>query len=211
MSIFEDLKLGIIKGDKNSVIEKVNQGLAEKINPISLLNDGLLKGMDVIGERWKKNEIFIPEVLIAARAMNAGSEILEKELVKEGFDPVGKVVTGTVKGDLHDIGKNLIGMMLKGKGFEVIDLGTNVTKEQFLNAAKEHNAKFICMSSLLTTTMVYMKEVVEFFKENNMRDDVLLACGGAPVTQKFADEIGADLYTDDAVTLAGELLSRVEG
>ena len=208
MSVFEEISESLQKGNRNKVVELINWGLAENISPLKLLNDGLLAGMDAIGARWKKNEIFIPEVLIAARAMNAGSALLEDRLLEAGISSIGKVVVGTVKGDLHDIGKNLVGMMLKGKGFEIIDLGVDVDAATFVEAVKTSGARFACMSTLLTTTMPYFKDVVKAFEESGIRDQVTLACGGAPITQEFADECGIDIFSRDAVT-ASLLMSQI--
>jgi 5-methyltetrahydrofolate--homocysteine methyltransferase len=158
--------------------------------------------MSVIGEKFKKNEVFVPEVLVAARAMNAGLVILEPKLAEVGNEPVGKAVIGTVKGDLHDIGKNLVAMMLKGAGFEIIDLGVDVEAAAFLEKAEEIGADVICLSALLTTTMPYMKDVIEMFKEKGERDNYIIMIGGAPVNENYAKQIGADYYAPDASTAA---------
>ncbi len=186
------------KGKAAEVEKLVQQAIDEKVPVKEILNEGLLHGMGVIGGKFKKNEVYVPEVLIAARAMNAGMKILEPLLAKEGIEPVGKVVLGTVKGDLHDIGKNLVGMMFKGGGFEVVDLKIDVTAEQFVEAAREHGAKLIGLSALLTTTMPEMKNVVEKAKAAGV--DAKIIIGGAPVTQAYADEIGADGYAPDAAS-----------
>lgn len=211
MGIFESISEALIDGNRKLIVELVNKALADGIDAIDVLNKGLIVGMDEIGQLWNEGEIFIPEVLVAARAMNSGSAIIESVLSKSGFEPKGTAVIGTVKGDLHDIGKNLVGMMLKGKGLNVIDLGVDVSKQQYLEAVKENNADFVVCSSLLTTTMVYMKEIIEYFTEEGLRESVVIACGGAPVTQKFADEVGADVYTDDAVKLSKVFLDMIEG
>lgn len=158
--------------------------------------------MSIVGEKFKNNEVFVPEVLVAARAMNAGIEILKPHLVSEGVESKGTAVIGTVKGDLHDIGKNLVKMMLEGKGLEVFDLGVDVDADTFVNAAKEHNAQIICCSALLTTTMGEMKNVVEKVAEAGMQDKVKIMIGGAPITQSYCDSIGADYYTSDAASAA---------
>lgn len=155
--------------------------------------------MSIVGDRFKKNEIYVPEVLIAARAMKAGMEILQPKLVASGVKPLGTVVIGTVKGDLHDIGKNLVRMMLEGAGFKVIDLGIDVPAEKFIESARQHNANIIAASSLLTTTMTYMKEIVAVLKKSELKKAKLII-GGAPVTQAFCDEIGADGYAPDAAS-----------
>ena len=186
------------KGKAAEVKELVQQAIDEKVPVRQILEEGLLHGMGVIGAKFKKNEVYVPEVLIAARAMNAGMKVLEPLLVEEGIEPVGKIVLGTVKGDLHDIGKNLVGMMFRGGGFEVVDLKIDVTAEKFVEAAKEHGAKLIGLSALLTTTMPEMKNVVE--KAKAAGSDAKIIIGGAPVTQAYADEIGADGYAPDAAS-----------
>lgn len=199
MADLEGMAVALIRGKRDEVISKVNEAIAEGLAPATVLNDGLIAGMSVIGERFRRNIVFVPEVLIAARAMNAGMTILEPLLAKGGVKPVATVIIGTVKGDLHDIGKNLVGMMLKGGGFEVIDLGTDVTAEKFVATAKERNAKIIGLSALLTTTMPYMAKVVEAVKAAGL-NDVRMMIGGAPVTQKFTEEIHADGYAPDAAS-----------
>ena len=165
-----------------------------------ILEEGLLSGMNIIGEKFKNNQVFVPEVLIAARAMNAGVEILKPHLVAEGVETKGTVVIGTVKGDLHDIGKNLVKMMLESKGLNVVDLGVDVDADTFVEKAKEVNAQIICCSALLTTTMSEMKSVVEKAKDAGIRDSVKIMVGGAPLSQDFCDSIGADAYTTDATS-----------
>lgn len=201
--ILNDISIALEKGDLKVVIELCNKSLTEGIGASDILN-ALLSGMNVVGERFKNNEIFIPEVLIAARAMNKGLEIIRPLLDEEGVDSIGKVAIGTVKGDLHDIGKNLVGMMMAGAGFEVIDLGVDVSPEQYIQAVKDHKVDIICMSALLTTTMTSMKEVVVGLEEHGLRDSVKVMVGGAPVTDNFAEQIGADKYTADAATAAEE-------
>ena len=190
----------IIKGKKNPAVELANQALAEGIAPQTIINDGLIAGMAVVGEKFKKNEFYVPEVLIAARAMKECMAILKPLLADTGAKPVGTVVLGTVKGDLHDIGKNLVSMMLQGNGFEVIDLGVDVSPEQFIASAKEKNAEIIALSALLTTTMPGMKQTVDALEAAGVRGTIKVMIGGAPVTQKFADEIGADGYAPDAAS-----------
>lgn len=173
-----------------------------------ILSDALLAGMGIVGEKFKKEEVFVPEVLIAARAMNKGVEVLKPYLQDSDSQGKGKAILGTVKGDLHDIGKNLVKIMLEGKGIEVIDLGTDVSAETFIEEAKKNDADIICCSALLTTTMPEMKRVVELVKSENL--DVKIMIGGAPVNQDFCDEIGADYYTDDAASAADVAKSILE-
>ncbi len=197
------------KGDANGIRQDVEEALNQGIEPRKILEEALLSGMSDIGEKFKANEIFVPEVLIAARAMNAAMEVLKPKLVEAGVEPVGRVVLGTVKGDLHDIGKNLVKMMLEGAGFEVQDLGIDVSAEQFVAAVKEHNPQFVGMSALLTTTMSEMRAVVEAMEKEGLRDKVQIMVGGAPVTDKFAQEIGADFYGKDAAEAATMAKARL--
>ncbi len=190
------------KGRAKNVKELVTKALEENVDPKEILNDGLLSGMMIIGQKFKNNEVFVPEVLVAARAMNAGLSILEPYLIKAGNEPVGKAVIGTVKGDMHDIGKNLVVIMLKGAGFEVTDLGVDVDPDTFIDKAEEIGADVICMSALLTTTMPAMKMTIDRLKERNLRDKYIVMIGGAPVTDQYAKEIGADFYTEDAASAA---------
>lgn len=180
----------------------VQQAIEEGISAQRILEKGLMSGMHVIGIKFKNNEVFVPEVLIAARAMNQGVALCKPLLAAEGAKASGRVCIGTVQGDLHDIGKNLVKMMIEGKGLEVIDLGTDVAPEKFISTAIEQNCKIICLSALLTTTMPVMGEVVETAREAGIRDRVKIMIGGAPVTQAFCDEIGADIYTPDASSAA---------
>lgn len=189
------------KGDLASVVALVKQGVDEGLTAAEIL-DGLLQGMSVIGEKFKNNEVFIPEVLVAARAMNEGLNVIKPLLEDDGVEPVGKVIIGTVKGDLHDIGKNIVKMMLVGAGFEVVDLGVDVTEEKFLDAVKEHKPDVLAMSALLTTTMPNMEKVIKALDEKGLRDQVKVMIGGAPLTEEFANKIGADAYTNDAVSAA---------
>ena len=202
MSLFEEISATLQQGRKPKVEQLVQQGLDEGISPKSLLEEGLLPGMEVIGEKFKNNQVFVPEVLVAARAMNAGVAILKPYIAAEEIGGKGKVVIGTVKGDLHDIGKNLVKLMMEGRGLTVVDLGIDVPAETFVTAAIENDADVICCSALLTTTMNEMKTVVEKSEEFNIRDKVKIIIGGAPVTQSFCDSIGADSYTEDAATAA---------
>ncbi len=202
MALLEQIAEQLIKGKANDVKSLVNQALAEKVSPSDILNKGLIAGMSVVGERFKNNEIYVPEVLIAARAMKAGSEILKPLLAAGGVQPVGRVVIGTVKGDLHDIGKNLVAMMMEGAGFQVIDEGVDVSVEKFINAARDNKAGIIAASALLTTTMTGMKDLVEAVRASDIGDAVKVLVGGAPVTQAYCDEIGADGYAADAASAA---------
>jgi len=187
-------------GRAEKVQELVKQALNEDIIPKKILEEGLIRGMSIIGEKFKKNEVYVPEVLIAARAMHAGMDVLKPKLTETGIKSIGKVVMGTVTGDLHDIGKNLVEMMLEGAGFEVIDLGVDVSAEKFVEAVKEHQPNIIGMSALLTTTMVNMVEVIKALDVAGLRDKVKIMVGGAPITQNYADQIGADGYSADATS-----------
>ena len=203
MDKFEELSLAIQKGNAPSAKELTEALIAEGISAEDVLNKALLAGMDIVGVRFKNNEIYIPEVLIAARAMNTAMEVLRPILTATGVKPIGKVIIGTVKGDLHDIGKNLVKMMSQGAGIEVIDLGTDCSPEKFIEAYKQHSdAKIIGMSALLTTTMTNMKSVIDKFEETGVRNNVKFMIGGAPVTEQFASEIGADGYAPDAASAA---------
>ena len=200
MSILEDISSLLQEGRAKQVVALVRQALDEGIDPKAIMNDGLLAGMAVIGEQFKAGEVYVPEVLIAARAMNQGMAEL-----KEGVEANGVAVVGTVKGDLHDIGKNLVKMMLESKGLTVHDLGVDVSAEAFVNAAEELNADVICCSALLTTTMGEMKNVVDEVKARGLNVKVMV--GGAPVSKAFCDSIGADCYTDDAASAADAALA----
>lgn len=202
MAIIEEISEFLQKGRAKNVKTLVQQALDEGVDPKAILNEGLLSGMMIIGEKFKNNEVFVPEVLVAARAMNAGITILEPKLIEIGNEPVGVAVIGTVKGDLHDIGKNLVTMMLKGAGFEVHDIGIDVETEAFIDKAEEVGADVICMSALLTTTMPNMQLVIDALKEKGLRDKYIVMVGGAPVNESFAQQIGADYYTPDAATAA---------
>ncbi len=202
MEIIQEMSEFLQKGKAKNVKALVQQALEEGLDPKVILNEGLLSGMMIIGEKFKKNEVFVPEVLVAARAMNAGLSILEPKLIEVGNKPVGKAVIGTVKGDLHDIGKNLVMMMIKGAGFEVFDIGVDAEPATFIDKAEEVGADVICMSALLTTTMPNMKEVMEELNNRKIRDKYIVMIGGAPVNQSFAEQIGADYYTPDAATAA---------
>lgn len=196
--ISESLQKGKVKDVKEYVTQAINDGLPVK----DILEKGLLDGMGIIGEKFKNNEVYVPEVLIAARAMNSGAEILKPLLAEGGVEAKGRVAIGTIKGDLHDIGKNLVKMMMEGKGLEVIDCGVDVSPEKFLETYKTENVDVIACSALLTTTMNGIKDVVELFKSEGLRDKVTIMCGGAPVTEAFCKSIGADIYTADAASAA---------
>ena len=204
MSLIQEISEFLQKGRAKNVKTLVQQALDEGMDPKEILNDGLLGGMMIIGDKFKKNEVFVPEVLVAARAMNAGLSILEPELVKVGNEPIGRVVIGTVKGDLHDIGKNIVSMMIKGAGFEIYDIGVDADADKFIDKAEEVGADIIAMSALLTTTMPAMKEVIDRLQERGLRDKYIVMVGGAPVNQSFADQIGADYYTEDATSAANK-------
>lgn len=198
MADLKALADAVINGDQNKALEITKAALEEGTAAKDILDDGLIAGMDIVGARFKKNEIYIPEVLISARAMKMAMEALEPELVKAGVEPVGKLLIGTVQGDLHDIGKNLVAMMLKGAGFEVIDLGVDVGPEKFVEQVKASKAHVVGMSALLTTTMPGMEKTVKALKDAGTPIKVMI--GGAPVTQDYADRIGADGYAPDAAS-----------
>ena len=196
--ISQNLQTGKAKIVKGLVQEAIDAGIPAQ----QILEEGLLSGMNVVGEKFKNNEIFVPEVLVAARAMNMGAGLLKPLLAQGGVHASGKVGIGTVKGDLHDIGKNLVKMMMEGKGLEVVDLGTDVSPDTFVKTAEEQNCSVICCSALLTTTMGVMEDVVKAAEEAGIRKKVKIMVGGAPVTQAFCDQIGADVYTPDAASAA---------
>ncbi len=202
MSVLVEISEFVQKGRAKNVKELVAKALEEGVSAKEILNDALIAGMMVIGERFKKNEVFVPEVLISARAMNQGVSVLKPYLTKEGVEPVGKAVICTVKGDLHDIGKNLVKMMMEGVGIECIDLGVDISSEQVVEAVKESGAHVVCLSSLLTTTMDYQKDIIAALTEAGLRDKVKVMVGGAPLDEKFATEIGADAYSRDAAEAA---------
>ncbi|MHB9134647.1 MAG: corrinoid protein [Armatimonadota bacterium] len=196
----QEIADNIIKGKKNPAVELTNQAIAEGVDPQEIITNGLIAGMAVVGSKFKANEFYVPEVLIAARAMKECMAILKPLLAETGAKPVGTVVIGTVKGDLHDIGKNLVAMMLQGNGFEVVDLGVDVSPEKYIEAAKESKAEVIALSALLTTTMPGMKQTIDAMEAAGVRSSLKVMVGGAPVTQKFSDEIGADGYAPDAAS-----------
>jgi len=202
MTIFEEIAEKVRTGKAKAMPELVTKALEEGATPDQVLNEGLVVGMNIVGERFSRNEVYVPEVLVAARAMNAGLKVLRPALAAAGVQAIGKAVICTVKGDMHDIGKNLVKMMLEGKGIECIDLGVDVEPEAIVNAVKENGAQLVCLSSLLTTTMDGQKDVVDALIAAGVRDQVKVMVGGAPVTQEFADKIGADCYTLDAASAA---------
>ena len=202
MSIVTEISEYLQQGRAKVVKELVQKALDEGLTATEILNNGLLAGMNVVGEKFKNNEVYVPEVLVAARAMNMGTEILKPYLASEGVTATGKVCIGTVQGDLHDIGKNLVKMMMEGKGLEVVDLGTDVSPEKFIQTVIEENCQVICCSALLTTTMSIMEEVVKAAENAGIRDKVKIMVGGAPVTEDFCNQIKADCYTSDAASAA---------
>jgi len=208
MADLEALAEAVIKGDQNAAVEITRQAIADEMPAKEILDTGLIAAMSTVGDRFSRNEIYIPEVLIAARAMKSATTILEPELVKAGVEPIGKFIVGTVAGDLHDIGKNLVGMMMKGAGFEIIDMGVDVSPQAYLEKAKETGAQLVGLSALLTTTMPSMEKIIKAFKDAGLSTKIMI--GGAPVTQAYADKIGADGYSADAasaVDVAKELLA----
>lgn len=210
MSILEEISEFLQKGKRKNVKALIEQALEEGMDPKMILKEGLMSGMSIIGGKFKREEVFVPDVMMAARAMNVGLSILEPKLVEAGNEPIGRVVIGTVQGDLHDIGKNLTAMLLKGAGFEIYDMGVDVSAEAFLEKAEEVNADIIGLSALLSTTMSQMKEVIDLLKEKNLRDKYIVMIGGAPITNEFAEEIGADYYTPDAASAAEVAKKAVE-
>ncbi len=205
-AVLQEISEKLQKGKMNDVAALVKQAIAEGLDAQTILNQGLMPGMDVIGERFKNNEIFIPEVLIAARAMAAGTEVLRPLLVSGGVKAKGTVVIGTIKDDLHDIGKNLVRMMMESKGLNVIDLGNSVPPKKYVEAAIKHDADIIACSALLTTTMVHIKDVVTELAKSPLAGKVKIMIGGAPVNEAFREKIGADYYTPDASTAAEKAL-----
>ena len=202
MDLIQEISEYLQKGRAKNVKQLVQQALDENMDPKAILNDGLLSGMMIIGGKFKNNEVFVPEVLVAARAMNVGLSVLEPKLIEVGNEPVGKAVIGTVQGDLQDIGKNLVVMMLKGAGFEIYDLGVDVETSVYIDKAEEVGADIICMSALLTTTMPKMQDCIDMLKERGLRDKYIVMIGGAPVNESFCEQIGADYYTPDAASCA---------
>lgn len=208
---FEELSKSVLAGKVNQVKEVTQTLIDEGKNPLEIINQGLIAGMNVVGMRFKNGEMFVPEVLMAAKAMGAGVELVKPLIADKDMPSAGKIVLGTVKGDLHDIGKNLVGMMLESGGFTVINLGIDISPEQFVKSIKETNPDIVAMSALLTTTMLYMRDTIELIKEEGLHDKVKVIIGGAPISQDFADEIGADGFAPDAasaVELSKKLLNK---
>ncbi len=209
MADLQALGEAVIAGDRDKVAKLTQEAVDESVGVEDIINEGLIAGMNVVGVKFKNNEFYVPEVLIAARAMHAGMDIIKPLIVESGIEPRGKVIIGTVKGDLHDIGKNLVAMMLEGGGYEVVDLQVDVSPEKYVESVNEMGANVVALSALLTTTMPSMKDTIDALSEAGVRDKVKVMIGGAPVTQSYADEIGADGYAPDAasaVDLAAELI-----
>jgi 5-methyltetrahydrofolate--homocysteine methyltransferase len=200
MEVVGELKQAVIRGDLAHARALAQQAVDAGVEPVVILNQALISGMDEIGELFKANEVYVPEVLLSAKSMQQAMQVLKPLLVKEGVKPRGTVVVGTVRGDLHDIGKNLVAMMLEGGGFEVVDLGNDVPPERFVEAAVQHSARIIGMSALLTTTMYIMKDTIEILKSQRLTGKIKTMVGGAPMTAAFARDIGADGYGDDAAS-----------
>ena len=198
MSDLKVLAEAVIRGDGKTVKELTKRMIDSGVNPMQIINEGLIAGMNVVGIRFKAGDMYVPEVLMSAKAMNIGVELVKPLILETDMPSAGKVIMGTVRGDMHDIGKNLCIMLLESNGFKVIDLGVDVQPEAFVKAAKEHNAQVIGLSALLTTTMLNMKETLAILEEEGIRDKVKVIIGGAPITQTFADQIGADGYAADA-------------
>lgn len=208
---FEIISGSIIDGDVSTAVDAVQSLIDQGVDPLKIINDGLMAGMNVVGERFKNGDMFVPEVLMSARAMNISIDLV-KPLINEGDMPnAGTVIIGTVKGDLHDIGKNLVAIMMESAGFKVINIGIDASVEKFVQAVKDNNAKIVAMSAMLTTTMFYMKKVIEALEESGLKNQVKIMIGGAPVSAKFAQDIGADLYTVDASSAAKEGKKMLEG
>ena len=211
MGVLAEISEKLLVGDEESVSDLTEKAIADNLPPKQILDDGLIAGMNVVGQQFKRHEIFLPEVLMAAKAMYAGMDKLKPLLLEEGIPSRGKVVLGSVQGDLHDIGKNLVGIMLKGAGFEVIDLGADVASEKFVEAAREHDAAVIGMSALLTTTMPAMQKVIDRAAEEGLATKVKVIVGGAPVSADFAEEIGADAYGYDAANAVERVKALIGG
>ncbi len=202
MKILKQISEDLQNGKQEEVKEGIKEAVETGVDPQKILEEGLLGGMSIIGEKFKNNEVFVPEVLVSARAMNTGMEVLQPRLIESGVEAKGKVVLGTVKEDLHDIGKNLVRMMLKGAGFEVFDLGKDVAPEEFVDKIKEEDVDIVGISALLTTTMGNIKTVIEKLEDEGLKDEVSIMVGGAPITEDFAQEIGADGYAENASSAA---------
>jgi len=207
MDLLDQISNELQQGDNEKVFELTKQAIEREISPGDILDSGLIAGMNVIGERFRKHEIFLPDVLLAAKAMYAGMDQLKPLLIEEGIHGIGRIAIGTVHGDLHDIGKNLVGIMLKGAGFEVVDLGKDVSADRFVEAVEKEQVEVVGMSALLTTTVAVMKEVIDLLKERGLNNRVKTIVGGAPVTEEYARDIGADAYAYDAANA----VDRVKG
>ena len=207
--LLDQISIALQKGKAKDIKVLVQQAIDEGMPAETILNDGLMAGMNIIGAKFKRDEVFVPEVLVAGRAMNIGTSLIKPLLVRDGVKKVGKVLIGTVKGDMHDIGKNLVRMMIEAKGFEVIDLGVDVPGESFLKTAQESQVDIVCLSALLTTTMNEMRNVVELFEGAGVRERFKIMIGGAPITQSFCTTIGADIYTPDAASAADAAIGLV--
>jgi 5-methyltetrahydrofolate--homocysteine methyltransferase len=210
MSLLEDLRKSVIDGNLNAAQDQVNEALAENIPPEKILTDGLIAAMTEVGRMFEAGEFYVPEMLISARAMKGGLAILRPRLAAANIQAVGKVIIGTVQGDLHDIGKNLVGMMLEGAGFEVIDLGVDVSPEKYVRAVQEHHPDLVGCSALLTTTMPRMKDIVLALQAAGLREKVKVMIGGAPVTEQYTRDIGADLFAPDAASAAQRALQAIQ-
>lgn len=210
MEILKDIARTLENGDSTAVKELLRKALALDIPPETILNDGLVKGMEVVGKKFKENEIFIPEVLIASRAMKSAMNIIKPFLIEEGSQSKGKIVLGTVKGDLHDIGKNIVSIVLESEGYEIIDIGIDVPKEKFIDVLRKENPDILGMSALLTTTMSYMRDVIEAVRAEDFKKHIKIIVGGAPITQSFADEIGADSYAPEAISAVALVIDIFE-
>ncbi len=211
MADLERISNGVIAGDDAEVAELTRQAIDGGVQPSEIINSGLIKGMNVVGQRFKAGEMYVPEVMIAARAMKAGMELVRPLIVESDMPTAGKVVIGTVAGDLHDIGKNLVGMMMESGGMTVVNMGVDISADKFAQAVREHKPDVVALSALLTTTMLAMKDTIELLKEEGLRDSVKVIVGGAPVTADFANEIGADGWAPDAASakdLAVELAGK---
>ncbi len=211
MTVLDDLRQSVIDGDKNLTQDLVKKAMAEDLPAEKILKEGLIPAMAEVGGRFECGEYFVPEMLISARAMQSGLSLLKPALVKAKVQAIGKVIIGTVQGDLHDIGKNLVAMMLEGAGFEVIDLGVDVSPEKYVQAVKEHHPDMVACSALLTTTMTRMQDIIEALKENGLRDQVKVLVGGAPVTESFAKQVGADLCAVDAASASTRAKEMILG
>ncbi|XFA98619.1 corrinoid protein [Candidatus Izemoplasma sp. B36] len=202
MKILEEISNALQKGNAKLVREKVQEAINSNVNPTEILQDSMIVAMSIVGEKFKKNDIFVPEVLIAARAMNEGVKVLRPVLIASGVKPIGKAMICTVMGDLHDIGKNLVKMMIEGQGIECIDIGVDCSPETIIDAINTHQPDVLCLSALLSTTMMNQKVIISRLKEEKLLKDIKVIVGGAPVTETFASEIGADGYASDAASAA---------